>query len=138
MFSTFPDGWPSVGLLLLRVTCGAVLVAQGVACIGDKGQLGFFALGIAAAMIAVGVFLLVGFLTKAAAIVAAAAGVSGILGWLPGSNLGLLQTQTTAALAAVIGIAIICLGPGAISLDSRLFGRREVIIPTLSSKTDST
>ncbi|HXZ79177.1 MAG TPA: hypothetical protein VEG30_04550 [Terriglobales bacterium] len=105
---------------------------------GDKSQLGFLALGIAAAMIAAGVFLLVGFLTKAAAVIAAVAGVTGILGWLPGFHLGLLQTQMTAALVAVIEVAIICLGPGAISLDSRLFGRREIIIPALSSKPDST
>jgi hypothetical protein len=36
----------------------------------------------------------------------------------------------TTALSAVIALAVICLGPGALSLDARLFGRREIIIPT--------
>jgi uncharacterized membrane protein YphA (DoxX/SURF4 family) len=30
---------------------------------------------------------------------------------------------------AVISVALVLLGPGAVSLDARLFGRREIIIP---------
>jgi len=33
-------------------------------------------------------------------------------------------------LAMVIAIGLICLGPGAFSLDARLFGRREITIPS--------
>jgi hypothetical protein len=36
-------------------------------------------------------------------------------------------------LSAVMAIAVVCLGAGAFSLDSRLFGRREIIIPARSS-----
>jgi hypothetical protein len=41
---------------------------------------------------------------------------------------------TTAFLFALIAIAVICLGPGAYSLDARLFGRREIIIPARPAK----
>jgi hypothetical protein len=41
----------------------------------------------------------------------------------------LFETRTTATLALVIAAAVVCLGSGAFSVDSRLFGRREVIIP---------
>src|SRR5260370_28169728 len=41
--------------------------------------------------------------------------------------------KTVAALyLVVISIAITLLGPGAFSLDARLFGRREIIIPEVS------
>jgi uncharacterized membrane protein YphA (DoxX/SURF4 family) len=33
---------------------------------------------------------------------------------------------------AVISLAIVLLGPGAFSLDARLFGRREIVIPEAS------
>lgn len=44
------------------------------------------------------------------------------------------QTPTLASLIAHLSLAIICvalglLGPGAFSLDARLFGRREIVIP---------
>jgi len=32
-------------------------------------------------------------------------------------------------------VALVCLGPGAFSLDARLFGRRELIIPSPSQKS---
>jgi hypothetical protein len=35
----------------------------------------------------------------------------------------------------VISIALVCLGPGAFSLDARLFGRREIIIPDSASSS---
>jgi hypothetical protein len=35
----------------------------------------------------------------------------------------------------VLAAAVLCLGPGAFSVDARLFGRREVIIPHSSSNT---
>jgi hypothetical protein len=37
-------------------------------------------------------------------------------------------------LCAAIAVAVIFLGPGALSLDARLFGRREIIIPNNPSK----
>jgi uncharacterized membrane protein YphA (DoxX/SURF4 family) len=44
-----------------------------------------------------------------------------------------IQTSTSASSMAHLNLAIICialalLGPGAFSLDARLFGRREIII----------
>jgi hypothetical protein len=45
-----------------------------------------------------------------------------------------LVTPATAALAAAIAIAVSCLGPGAFSLDARLFGLREIIVPAKVQK----
>ena len=41
----------------------------------------------------------------------------------------LFDEKLSAILAAIIAVAIVFLGPGAFSLDARLFGRREIIIP---------
>ncbi|HET6898891.1 MAG TPA: hypothetical protein VFK70_11105, partial [Vicinamibacteria bacterium] len=32
LFSTFPDGWPAIGLLLLRTGAAIVLIVQGAGC----------------------------------------------------------------------------------------------------------
>jgi len=134
MFSTFPDGWPGAGLLLLRAAGGAVFFIQAVAYLGDNRQMGFSTLTVICVMIAVGLLLLIGFLTRFVALVAAIIGVSSILSWFPRSSVGPLQTPMTAVLCAVIAVAVICMGAGALSLDARMFGRREIIIPAGSSK----
>jgi uncharacterized membrane protein YphA (DoxX/SURF4 family) len=133
MFSMFPNGWPGAGLLLLRVAAGAVLILQGVAYFDDKGKLGFLGWAVLAVVGAVGCLLLIGLLTRFVALAAAVAVVSRF-SWFARSNLGSLVTPMTAALSAVIAVAVICLGPGALSLDARLFGRREIVIPPISPR----
>jgi uncharacterized membrane protein YphA (DoxX/SURF4 family) len=92
-------------------------------------------MAVVSAVIAVGFLLLIGFLTRFAALVAAIVGVSSVFSWFPGATVGPLDIPMTAMLSAVIAVAVICLGAGALSLDARLFGRREIIIPNRSSQT---
>jgi putative oxidoreductase len=136
MFSTFPDGWPGAGLLLLRAAAGAGLFAQGIAYFSDKRDLAPLILAVALFTVCVGTLLLIGCLTRFTALLAALAGVAGMLSWFPGPNVGLFENRMTAALAVVIVAAVVCLGPGAFSVDARLFGRREVIIPKNPSAPD--
>jgi uncharacterized membrane protein YphA (DoxX/SURF4 family) len=129
MFSTFPDGWPGAGLLLLRAAAGSGLIVQGTAYFGNKYDSGLPFLSIVLLTTSLGALLLVGCLTRFAAIAAAVASVGSMFSWFPVTNVGLFETRMTATLAAVIAAAVVCLGPGAFSVDARLFGRREVIIP---------
>ena len=134
MFSMFPDGWPGAGLMLLRLATGAVLIGQSFAYFGDKREFGFPAVILAAVVVAVGISLLIGFLTRFVAFAAAGIGAVSVFYLFPASSTGPLVTPSTAALATVIAVAVICLGPGALSLDARLFGRREIVIPPSSPR----
>ena len=112
-----------------------MLITGGAAQFGDKRQFEFLILALASAMIAAGVLLVIGFATRVVAVVGAMVSVSSVLSWFPASTIGPVETRMTAALSAVIALAVICLGAGAYSLDARLFGRREIIIPASPSNT---
>jgi uncharacterized membrane protein YphA (DoxX/SURF4 family) len=133
-FSTFPDGLPGAGLLLLRAATGIPLVVQGAAYLVDSHDLGFVTLLVGLLTTASGVLLLVGYLTPLAAVLAGLFCVGCWFSWFPVPNLELFEARLTAALAALITVALVCLGPGAFSLDARLFGRREIIIPSSSPR----
>ena len=135
MFSTFPDGWPGAGLMLLRAAGGTVLITQGAIYFSGRHEPRFLPAVVVSAVMVVGVLLLIGLLTRAVALLAALVGISSVFAWFPGSDVISFDAHMTAALSAVIALSLICLGPGALSLDARLFGRREIIIPPTSSRT---
>ena len=110
-------------------------MVQGVTYFSEKHGPGFLMVLAASAVIGIGVVLLIGLLTRFVAVVAAVVGVSSIFAWFPGSNVGSLQIHMIAGLLSAITVSLICLGPGALSVDARLFGRREIIIPPSSSRT---
>ncbi len=78
---------------------------------------------------AAGTLLLIGFLTMPAAAVAGLGAAGVALSLLPACNPMLLDRGLPIVLAATILLAVLLMGPGAVSLDARLFGRREIIIP---------
>lgn len=132
MFSAFPDGWAGVGLVLLRTTVGAVLFAQSVSYLANWRD-GIATPLIAALMALSGTLLFCGYMTRYAAVAAALLSASSIFSRFTFLSFGLFETRVTPVLAIVIAIAILCLGPGAFSLDARFFGRREIIIPKTPS-----
>jgi uncharacterized membrane protein YphA (DoxX/SURF4 family) len=129
LFSAFPGGWPGVGLLLLRLAIGIVVLVQGESYIGGKIE-SVAQTWIATVGFAAGGVLLVGLLTPVAALVAGLGAITigfSLLPAPPASNL--LDSKLTVTLIAIVTAAILSLGPGAFSVDARLFGRREIIIP---------
>jgi len=112
----------------LRAVFGLAIVVQGVWCFPgtDSTPAGWFVSGMA--MIA-GALLLIGFLTPiaGAAIGLGAAAIGATL--LPSCTPALFDSRLSIFFGAAILAAIAFLGPGAFSVDARLFGRREIIIP---------
>ena len=83
--------------------------------------------------VASGALLLIGFLTPAAAALAALLSVGSALGWSLTPVTAILENRMAAVLVVTNATALAFLGPGAFSLDARLFGRREVLIPRSSA-----
>jgi len=129
LFSAFPGGWPGVGLLLLRVAVGVTAVVQGGAYLSDPGGGSLEARLAGLIVIASGVSLLIGFLTPVAGALMALTTIGIAWSWVPPPASNLFNAPLPAFLVVIIAAAIALLGPGALSIDRRLFGRREIIIP---------
>lgn len=79
-----------------------------------------------------GAALLIGILTPYASAIVGLGSAGFTVSWIPTPIPNLFDAKLTAALVLVMAVAIIFLGPGAFSLDSRWFGRREIFIPPIS------
>ena len=74
-----------------------------------------------------GASLLAGFLTPFAAVLVGSCAVRSGCRWLPAPPT-VFADQPATVLVVMVAVAIALLGPGAYSLDSYLFGRREIVI----------
>jgi uncharacterized membrane protein YphA (DoxX/SURF4 family) len=128
LFSTFPDGRPGAGLLLLRAAIGGSLLVLGGTYLVHASQAGGWGLAIGLVAAASGASLLIGFLTPLGVLVGLVA-IGLALVWPSPACRALPNGKLAALLLAVFTAAVALLGPGAISLDARLFGRREINIP---------
>jgi uncharacterized membrane protein YphA (DoxX/SURF4 family) len=133
LFWTFPDGLPGIGLLLLRAGAAAVLIAHGAGCLTDASAPTWGTWAVGAMGTLAGALLLIGLVTPLAGTLAALESAGILLSWLPSPVPSLLGAGVAGALTVVVAAAIALLGPGAISVDAALFGRREITIPELRS-----
>jgi uncharacterized membrane protein YphA (DoxX/SURF4 family) len=134
-FPTYPGGAPAVGLLLLRSVIGILLIGGGTATVIDENTSTLLT-GIAAFGILTGVSLLLGFLTPPASVLAMLCSCAAFLQWIPVDALASPQVRPADALLAFMALSLGLLGPGAFSIDSRLFGRREIVIPQVKKTQD--
>src|SRR4029077_9756097 len=125
LFCTFPVGWPGVGLLLLRATVGVSLAVQSGVCLADLEHVTWTQWALGANALLTAAALLLGFLTPLAAGMAGAGGVGLALSLLPWAESSLV-CRVPFVTVVVMSVAVILIGPGAYSLDARLFGRREI------------
>jgi putative oxidoreductase len=116
LFSTFANGSPGKGLLILRSALAVFLIHEGVASLAENSW------------------------QSVPSVVAAAAGTLLLAGlWTPiiGSLVALLEVwrlftkpsnSWEFVLAAAIALALALLGPGAWSADALIFGRKRISV----------
>jgi putative oxidoreductase len=111
---------------LLRLALGAAAIVQGRYYFTGAAAPSIAAGAAGVLSIAAGLLLIGGIGTPPAAWLLAAGISAGVLGWLP---LTITDSLESRLLVLATALAVALLGPGRFSLDSRLFGRREIIIP---------
>ena len=135
LFSGFPAGAPGAGLLLLRLTLGVYLIAQGARILDPFMGTGtpptIFAALTALAMFVGGSLGAVGVLTPITQSTSVAVGLITLIDvlWPPPAVPGLDVPWPLAMTTTVMAVSLVFLGPGAYSIDAFLFGRREISIP---------
>jgi hypothetical protein len=137
-YSNFPGGAPGIGLLILRTSAGVATALYGALLIGGlarltTGQFSFFSnLILGLLLVAGSVFLILGLLMPFVLTVLAASELGAasvrlmIADQMAGDNFGWIALF----LLVSITIALFFVGPGAYSIDARLYGRRRIFIPS--------
>ncbi len=123
LFSTFADGWPGVGLLLLRLLTGVALIHFGIANLREGPPLATVVLQ--SIGVGTGILLLVGLWTPVAGALAAIVKV-----WIAFLRFSSHSGDPWIAITQVVlGAILAMVGPGAWSIDARLFGRKHIDLP---------
>jgi len=117
LFTMFPSGWPAAGLLLLRLAAAIPLLIGGSCESWGMPHGGLYARFVA---IGVGSLLLAGLWTPIAGALQVVIEL-----WIVFSQGGGTATHL---LLATLGVSLVMLGPGAWSIDARLFGRKRIDI----------
>ena len=118
LFSTFADGWPGGGLLLQRLLTGTVLLYCGITHLVKASQ----------------------FVPITPHLIGAAAGMLLLVGlWTPAGGLLVTIVELRVVLSrdgdpliplmlAILSASLAMIGPGAWSIDARLYGWKEIKI----------
>jgi putative oxidoreductase len=115
LFSTFANGWPGLGLLIQRVLTALLLIRFGIGEASGGSDSPVAIVQTIAAFL--GILFLIGLWTPVVGALIAVLEV-----WIAMSTVGLWIPL----LLATFGATIAMIGPGAWSIDARLFGRKHL------------
>jgi putative oxidoreductase len=118
LFSMFPNGLPGAGLLLLRLVCSVLTIAGAARTIIAAPYLQTVVLSVIA--FGASLLLLAGLWTPIAGIC--------VLVFEAWAAVSRFTGMENAVLLATVGAALAALGPGAHSIDARLYGRKRIEI----------
>lgn len=115
LFTTFANGWPGFGIFIQRLVTGAVLVLHGIVALSQTSVGGSLIPQVAGAV--PGLLILVGLWTPLAGTLIVVIEV-----WIALAGAG----GAMPLILAVLGGTLAMIGPGAWSIDARLFGRKYI------------
>jgi putative oxidoreductase len=116
LFSNFANGWPGVGLLLQRILTASLLIRCGI--LGPTGTLLPSSMIPESIAACAGILLLVGLCTPIVGTLIAVLEL-----WIAIARVG---DPWISVILATFGGTAAMIGPGAWSIDARLFGRRHL------------
>jgi putative oxidoreductase len=119
LFSTFANGWAGRGLLFMRLVAGGSAFYCGISDPRESSK--FAIILLSGGEFAGGILLIFGLWTPAAGIL-----ISAVL--LASTSQHLVDVRARFLLAA-LGLGLAMIGPGAWSIDARLFGRKRIDFP---------
>lgn len=119
LFSTFANGWPGTGLLLQRLVTGGVLMQYTLTHLKEPMTPGSLVPPLMA--FGAGILLMIGLWTPIAGAVVA---FVTLLGFVFGA-----ADPVISILLATLGASLALIGPGAWSIDARMFGRKQISFP---------
>ncbi len=116
LFSTFANGWPGFGLLIQRFVLGIALLYHGAVLLRGVPAVGSFVPELIGSIL--GLFILAGLWTPAVGALVAV-----VQAWIALTGAG---DESVAIILAALGGTLAMIGPGAWSIDARLFGRKHI------------
>jgi uncharacterized membrane protein YphA (DoxX/SURF4 family) len=112
---------------------GIVVIVEGGMNLTQSSDAGIGEWTAVSVAVASGCALLAGFLTPLAAALALVSAMAPWIGMAPAPAASLFLPKLLTAFLGTVTVAIVFLGPGGFSLDARLFGLREIVIPPRQS-----
>jgi uncharacterized membrane protein YphA (DoxX/SURF4 family) len=108
--------------------CGVAAIAVGAAY-ADGWSLSWPSRLVGIVFVIDGLLLSFGLCTRLAGMLAPLLACAATFQWVLSSSPWFAEIRAVALPFAAIGVALVALGPGAYSIDARLFGRKELRIP---------
>jgi len=121
LFPTFANGWPGLGLLLQRILAGAMLVRFGIVQLaGTSVPTSMISQSMIPQIVGAcaGILLFIGLWTPAVGTLIAIVEL-----WI---SLTCIGDPSIPIMLATLGGSAAMIGPGAWSIDARLFGRKHI------------